>query len=427
MKDVWIRLQDHIDEHRAIDGQENIPFWGGLVGYISYEAGLETIDVKPPSSEEHYPDLWFVSIERSIVVDHVLKKVYVQSIRRHDAEWIARIRDLIQQNCPVQQPLLSEVNGKEKVSVNPSQMSTPATGSSSDLIDQSQLQNKSPSFQISGPSQAEYCDKVRRCQEHIRAGSSYELCLTDQTLLRYPPKSSPPSPWSLYRRLRSSNPAPFSAYLNFSSTRDNLSIMSSSPERFLSWTRSNLCQFRPIKGTVNKTPTMTRDLAETILKSRKEQAENLMIVDLIRHDLHGVIGSQGVEVKQLMKVEEYETVYQLVSVIEGQIPVSESEKTGFDVLKASLPPGSMTGAPKKRSCEILREVEGNRPRGVYGGVLGYLDVGGGGDFSVVIRTAVKWRDGLKIGAGGAVTVLSSPEGEWEEMLAKRDSLAAILT
>jgi len=137
-----------------------------------------------------------------------------------------------------------------------------------------------------------------------------------------------------------------------------------------------------------------------------------------------------------MAVEEYATVYQLVSVIAGTLA---KPTTGLPVLAASLPPGSMTGAPKKRSCALLADIEGQRPRGLYSGVLGYLDVGGGGDFSVVIRTAFRYGaagtggeggggggDGdWQIGAGGAVTVLSEAEAEWEEMLAKRESLLRV--
>lgn len=126
-----------------------------------------------------------------------------------------------------------------------------------------------------------------------------------------------------------------------------------------------------------------------------------------------------------MSVEEYETVYQLVSVIEGDVSPSGRR---IDALARSLPPGSMTGAPKKRSCELLRDIESGRARGLYSGVLGYLDVGGGADFSVVIRTAFKWDDeGVwRVGAGGAVTALSQPLAEFEEMLAKRESVLDVL-
>ena len=122
-----------------------------------------------------------------------------------------------------------------------------------------------------------------------------------------------------------------------------------------------------------------------------------------------------------MSVEGYETVYQLVSVIEGELGSTTSPTS---VIAASLPPGSMTGAPKKRSCELLKDVENHQPRGLYSGVIGYFDVGGGGDFSVVIRTAFKWDDEetWSIGAGGAITALSETGAEWEEMLTKRESI-----
>lgn len=132
------------------------------------------------------------------------------------------------------------------------------------------------------------------------------------------------------------------------------------------------------------------------------------------------VGSaHNIEVPKLMSVEEYETVFQLVSVIEGDF-----ERSGIPILAASLPPGSMTGAPKMRSCELLKGLEDENARGLYSGIMGYLDVGGGGDFSVVIRSAFKWDDEeeWRIGAGGAVTALSDPEAEWQEMLAKRENV-----
>lgn len=130
-----------------------------------------------------------------------------------------------------------------------------------------------------------------------------------------------------------------------------------------------------------------------------------------------------------MSVEEYSSVFQLVSVISGVLPTRHSR---FSALSRSLPPGSMTGAPKKRSCELLQQLERGRARGLYSGVLGYFDVGGGGDFSVVIRTAFKWTDEeegknvWRVGAGGAITVLSDSKAEWEEMCAKRERLVNVL-
>jgi len=200
---------------------------------------------------------------------------------------------------------------------------------------------------------------------------------------------------------------------------------------------------------MRKGPGVTRAVAEEALAGNiKEIAENLMIVDLIRHDLHGVVGSD-VEVKQFCKLEEYETVWSLVSVIEGKL-ASEAElphgaNLGWEVLRRSLPPGSMTGAPKKRSVEILRSLEGD-DRNVYSGVFGYWDVGGGGDWSVIIRSCFKSdpkcgpseapvfstsgqyeqvsssTDEWTIGAGGAITALSDPQGEWDEMITKVESV-----
>lgn len=299
-------------------------------------------------------------------------------------------------------------------------------------------------------------------------GQSYELCLTDQTAVvlpslhdysvyeeckeRHPLRfkhymwNRSPVEWSMYLRLRQMNPAPFSAYVRLGP----LSLLSTSPERFISWDRPHgdidadgksetvqNCQFRPIKGTVKKFhPDGTRvslEEATKVLSTTKERAENLMIVDLIRHDLHGVVGAGNVNVPQLMVVEEYATVYQLVSVIEGKLSNTQTPgKTGIDVLAASLPPGSMTGAPKLRSCKILTGSDGKVPRSVYSGVLGYICVTGRGDFSVVIRSMFKWAgdkgvvespdmDTWRLGAGGAITALSTEKGEWEEMLLKLQS------
>ncbi|KAI6870611.1 para-aminobenzoate synthase [Hortaea werneckii] len=392
-EEVLASLDGLIKQHNACDGPMEVPFWGGIVGFVSYEAGLTSINVAPSGADARRPDVWFIMVEQSIVIDHVKNLAYIQSLRDGDEGWATQISELIQNISP---PVLQA----------PSK-TTAANASSSQLID--------------GPKTEDYIEKVKACQAHLRAGSSYELCLTDQTLI-----SSTADPWNIYKTLRHVNPAPFGAYLHFGEAMDNgVDIVSSSPERFLSWSRDGQCQFRPIKGTVKKTPGVTRAHAEKLLNTEKERAENLMIVDLIRHDLSGVAGVDAVRVPKLMSVEEYETVYQLVSVIEGKVgPTGRC----IDALARSLPPGSMTGAPKKRSCELLTDVEGGKARGLYSGVLGYFDVGGGADFSVVIRTAFKWddEDAWRVGAGGAVTALSQPQAEFEEMLAKRESVLGVL-
>jgi para-aminobenzoate synthetase len=261
ISDAFAFVEVFTEQRRASGGPEDAPFWGGLIGFVSYEAGLESINVEPAGVIKDRHDMWFVFVERSIVLDHIAGKVYLQSIRDDDIEWL----------CSMERGLC-EFMRIETV----------------DLTDPKKAHTEGEV--ISSPEEDEYCTKVESCQDHLRAGSSYELCLTDTTLIR-----SNSSPWSLYVRLREFNPAPFGVYFNIAaaspdqaSTNQEISLLSSSPERFLSWSRAGKCQFRPIKGTVKKCPSMTREKAERVLSSAKERAENLMIVDLIRHDLNGV-------------------------------------------------------------------------------------------------------------------------------------------
>ncbi|CAI6340029.1 unnamed protein product [Periconia digitata] len=391
-----------IELHHDADAElpADSPFWGGFMGYISYEAGLETIDVTPHAYSETIPDINFAFMHRSIVIDHKTSCVYIQSLLPEDWTWITDTGRI-----------LDDLSNRTELAAKDMSL---ASARDNEILDRSLR-----TAQIHRPSEPTYRDKVLRCQEYLATGDSYELCLTDSTAIHSPGIDD----WTLYKRLRLNNKAPFGAFLRLS----GVSIVGSSPERFLSWSRTGACQFRPIKGTVKKSASVTREKAHEILRSSKERAENLMIVDLIRHDLSGVIGAHRTWVSKLMVVEEYETVYQLVSVIEGQLP-EDGTRRGLDVLRASLPPGSMTGAPKKRSCEILGNIE-RRPRGIYSGVLGYMDVGGAGDFSVVIRTAVNSHvqsDVWHIGAGGAVTIQSTDEGEFQEMETKCSSVLGAL-
>lgn len=257
--DVMSTLEHFIADRRATDGPVDSPFWGGLIGFMSYEVGLETIDVAASPTPEAQPDIWFVLVERSVVIDHVASALYIQTLRENDRKWLASTKFSLARLCR-----------DEAVPAIPQ----PA----SEII----------ATLLSEPQKSEYCQKVEQCQDYLRSGSSYELCLTDQTHIR-----SSEDPWPVYCRLRSHNPAPFGAYLDLAAPvpgAHGITVLSSSPERFLSWSRSGQCQFRPIKGTVKKSANVTREDAEQILGSAKEKAENLMIVDLIRHDLSGVPG-----------------------------------------------------------------------------------------------------------------------------------------
>ncbi|KAI0381838.1 para-aminobenzoate synthase [Hypomontagnella monticulosa] len=434
---IWQLLAEFWTERRIAADGHSAPFVGGFMGYTTYELGLEGIDVKSHEERGHNrPDLCFAWVTKSIVVDHTKGTVRIQRLSPHNSEteaWAGSIAEKLSTSPVWSDGLRANFTKRAQLS----QPTPPATPNS--------IFTKT---QINVPDADEYESKVRQCQDFIASGDSYELCLTDQTHITRPRSpaaigSSPLSPqepgkppqtsWQLYRSLRSRQPAPFGSYIRLGGA----TLISSSPERFLEFGADGLCSMRPMKGTVRKSREVaTLAQAEAILHVPKEEAENLMIVDLVRHDLHGVCGPGRVEVPKLNIVEEYASVFQMISVVEGRLP--EGEKTGLDVLAASLPPGSMTGAPKKRSCEILHELEGRRERSLYSGVVGYMDAAGRGDWSVTIRSLFRWDDEIQvagggvadqnqqqqelevwhIGAGGAVTALSTAEGERDEMFTK---------
>jgi para-aminobenzoate synthetase len=377
---VWRYLADHmgpkLDKFANAKVPTDAPFVGGLVGYISYEEGIDWRQ-PPQKNEKTYPDTNLVDIEHVILIDKENNITYALTTSNDD--WIQRAKRLV--------------------------ASSKTASSVSDI-------DKPVSITI--PDKSNYVAKIAQAQEFLKSGDSYELCLTSQARIEYG-EGTAPNPWQLYKILKKRNPAPYSVFLDLV----DATLVGSSPERFMSWRRDGVCEFRPIKGTVKRTPDMTRSRAEKILQTPKERGENLMIVDLIRHDLGQILN--GVRAAKLMSVEEYETVYQLVSVIQGDLP---SEYRGIDVLAHSLPPGSMTGAPKRRSVDILNGLEEGALRGIYSGVAGYWSLHDEGDWSVVIRSAFQYKSDpnvWRIGAGGAITILSDPTDEFDEMETKLSS------
>ncbi|KAJ5663691.1 hypothetical protein N7507_004422 [Penicillium longicatenatum] len=430
---LWDALRYLMDMKKVSSGSMDSPFWGGFLGYFSYELGLACLphpkesaqtstSNEPPvensSAGPHVEDLPDVSLlwcERSIVVDNETGNVVVQSTRASDdltGNWLDEASQLLKGQS-------QNVENTEK--------------SDLEFLD-SILRHGVISF----PEEMDYKERIAACNAELEAGESYELCLTAETSISLPVAATEADravfPWKLYRRLKKYNPARYSGFATLGSVK----IVSSSPECFLDWDREFTLEMKPMKGTVRKTPDMTLAQAKEILSSTKEMAENLMIADLIRHDLYGICGPGGVHVEKLLEVEDYGRVYSMITHVKGKIrpdqpgysvrhiPQFKSSNMavhGLTTLQRCLPPGSMTGAPKERSCMHLKTIEG-RKRGIYSGVMGYLDLGGGGSFAVMIRMAFTcstdqdqeqiWR----IGAGGAVTTLSTPEGEWQEMLTK---------
>ena len=261
-----------------------------------------------------------------------------------------------------------------------------------------------------------YRDDVEACKRYLTAGHSYEICLTNKLVAE-----ASPDPLELYRALRRANPAPFAAYLRFG----DLAVLSSSPERFLAVDRRDWAEARPIKGTSRRgdTPEEDERLGAELAADEKSRAENVTIVDLLRNDLGRVCQVGTVSAPELMQVETYETVHQLVSSVRGRL---RTEVGAAECIRVCFPPGSMTGAPKLRTMEIIDELEGEA-RGVYSGAIGYLGLGGGCDLSVAIRTIVLDGKSVTIGAGGAIVTQSDPEDEFEEMLLKASAQAFALS
>ncbi|MFJ2577485.1 aminodeoxychorismate synthase component I [Kitasatospora aureofaciens] len=260
-----------------------------------------------------------------------------------------------------------------------------------------------------------YLKLIDACQDEIGAGETYEVCLTN--MIDAP---SGLDPWQAYRALRRISPAPFAAFLDF----DGLSVLSSSPERFLRIGPDGLMESKPIKGTRPRGATPQEDtlLLADLATSEKDRAENLMVVDLVRHDLGRCARTGSVTADPLFDVETYATVHQLVSTVRAQLRPECSAVAG---VRAAFPGGSMTGTPKIRTMQIIDRLE-NGPRGIYSGAIGYFSLTGAADLSIVIRTAVLSGGRLRYGVGGAIIALSDAEGEFDETVVKARPLLALL-
>ncbi|MFP5071662.1 aminodeoxychorismate synthase component I [Pseudonocardia nantongensis] len=262
---------------------------------------------------------------------------------------------------------------------------------------------------------ASYLELVRACQAEIADGETYEACLTNMVSARVRL-----DPWQAYRRLRRTDPAPFAAFLHFGPT----AVLSTSPERLLSIDRHGLMESRPIKGTRPRGATAAQDAQHRadLASAEKDRAENLMIVDLVRHDLGRSAEVGSVVADPLFDVESFATVHQLVSTVQARL---RPDTSPVAAVRAAFPGGSMTGAPKIRTVQLLDRLEGG-PRGVYSGAIGYVSLTGAVDLSIVIRTAVLRGDRVRYGVGGAVIALSDPAAEFEETAVKAAPLLRLL-
>jgi len=384
------RLQRGLEELRPSELQD-LPFEFdcGFVGHLGYELKSECGYDSPHASP--HPDAALIFSDRLVVFDHEQQQTYLLCLHRPDEE-------------PAAEAWLAATEKKLRAlpvgGTGDPRRTLPAVvrrGSPVPL----------PNALNLARSRDQYLEDVATSIDHLLSGDSYEICLTNQVTAEIDV-----DPLDLYLRLRRANPAPFASYLRFG----DLTVLSSSPERFLRVTRDGEAEARPIKGTSRRGSSPDEDaaLAAALAADEKNRAENLMIVDLLRNDLGAVCEVGSVEVSEMMAVESYETVHQLVSSVRGRL---RSGATAADAVRSCFPPGSMTGAPKLRTTEILDELEG-APRGVYSGAIGWFGLGGAADLSVAIRTIVLAGGRASIGAGGAIVLDSDPEREYEEMLLK---------
>jgi para-aminobenzoate synthetase component 1 len=256
---------------------------------------------------------------------------------------------------------------------------------------------------------ADYAAALRRILEHIADGDVYQVNYT----LRFSAPCRGLDPGAFFARLHARTPSPFAACLRLDASR---SILSVSPERFLRWTPDGRVETRPIKGTRKRGATPVEDAAlqAELAASEKDRAEHVMIVDLERNDLGRICLPGTVKPTRLFAPEGYATVHHLVSTVEGRL----RPDVGLpELLRATFPGGSITGAPKIRAMEVIETLEPVR-RGVYCGALGYLDAAGGGDLNIAIRTAWSAGDRLYYQAGGGIVADSDPDAEWDEAMVK---------
>jgi para-aminobenzoate synthetase len=260
-----------------------------------------------------------------------------------------------------------------------------------------------------------YLDRIADCLEEIRDGESYEVCLTNAVTA--PIAIDPPRTFSWLRRR---SPVPYGALLEF----PDAAILSASPERFLTVGRDRIVESKPIKGTRPRgaTPADDEALHADLATNVKDRAENLMIVDLIRNDLNRVCEIGTVHVPKLFDVETYAPVHQLVSTIRGTV---RPDASAVDCVRETFPGGSMTGAPKLRTMQIIDRLE-DGPRGFYSGALGWFGLSGAADLSIVIRTLTATKGRVSFGVGGAIVALSDAEEEFEETVVKSRAMVTAL-
>ncbi len=408
------------------------PFLGGVVGYWGYELAEQIEALKFHGQDDlGMPDATVLFVDRLVALDHASGRCFALGLgfaktpEKAATRASRAVADLseslaflegVEKSVRVgDKPGRSDGGSSAGLASCPDRAAENAGQISEDLRRRKLLGARIPPG-IGGSFDAEgYRARVRQLKDEIAAGNVYEANLTRRMDLPFSGDV-----WSLYLALRQASPAPFAGFMDLADG----AILGSSPERFLRVSPAGEVESRPIKGTRPRGLSAEEDaaLAADLVGSEKDRAENLMIVDLVRNDLGRVCELGSVQVPELMALERYASVFQLVSTVVGKLGRGNDR---MDLLGAAFPPGSMTGAPKIAAMGLLDRLEPVR-RGVYSGALGYLDLRGGMDLAVVIRTLLVQKDRVHLHVGGAVVADSDPQKEYDESLDKARAMLAAL-
>ena len=393
-------IADLLAEHPLTANPKLPPFQGGAIGYLSYDL-CHTLEGIPLPSHDlcKLPLMAFAFYDVLLSFDHHQKKAWI-----------------VANGLPEKTASKKQQRAKQRIMEIHTWLAMPQHD-----VDTPQPASAPKSSLQSNFTASAYIDMVNRTKDHIRAGDIFEANVTQQFHQKI---GDDVDAYTLYTYLRKTNPAPFAAYLAF----DDCAIASASPERFLS-VHQGAIETRPIKGTQPRhhDPAIDQANAKILLASQKDHAENTMIVDLMRNDLSRICLPHSIQVPQLCVLESFASVHHLVSVITGKLQANTSLT---DIIKATFPGGSITGAPKIRAMQIISALEQTR-RGPYCGSIGYLGYDGSMDLSITIRSFIIRAKTLSFNVGGAVTLQSNPAQEHQESLDKaralNDAVACYLT
>lgn len=369
------------------------PFQGGVAGFFSYDLyqHLEAVP-KPQTDDMQFPDMAIGFYDLVIAFDHELKSAWIFS-----------------SGYPLQAELERLMRAEQRLAWLQFQLKKAEHINDTDAeID--------PVTINANFSEKTYQTAVNTVKDYIAAGDIFEANLSQRFKTALPKGLTT---FDLYQRLRLINPAPFAAFVRLGET----TLVSASPERFLKLSQRKI-EARPIKGTCarGRAPEEDAQLAQALLQSEKDRAENIMIVDLLRNDLSRVSLDFSVKVPVLCGLESYATVHHLVSVVTSEL---HPQYDAIDLLRVTFPGGSITGAPKIRAMEIIQALEPTA-RGPYCGSIGYIGFNGDMDCSITIRTFAIKNKIVTFQAGGAVVIDSDSQAEYEETLVKANTLKTAL-